>query len=68
MNSELGLMTALEDFTLYDNKNIGGSMPQEVCSLRELELNLLVVQCFRNGQGVECSEPDCCTRCRRGSN
>ncbi|CAB9506443.1 LRR receptor-like serine threonine-protein kinase At4g08850-like [Seminavis robusta] len=63
--SELGEMTLLDLFQLYHNPRITGTMPDEVCALHETgDLTLLMVQCPRGDEGVEC--PDDCCRCRPG--
>ena len=66
--SEIGGMSNLEVLQLHENPGIIGTMPEEVCALRETgDLDLLMVQCAGfgpDGEGVEC--PEGCCECRRG--
>lgn len=62
--TELGRLTILENLSLESN-SLTGSAPQDVCILRNLELNLFVTDCPTKGQGVVCPLNDCCTFCRR---
>lgn len=72
--SELGRMTILENLSLETNL-LSGTMPDDICTLRNLELNLLVVDCSGTKKsskgeeaiGVHCTmgEGGCCTFCRR---
>ena len=71
--TELGLMTILENLSLESN-SLTGSMPSDICQLRNLELNLLVVDCKAGDAGVQCDRGEkgngngCCTFCRRADN
>ena len=67
--TELGHMTILENLSLESN-SLTGTMPSEVCTLRNLELNLLVIDCSAGDTGVQCDlgEHGCCTFCRRAEN
>lgn len=54
-----------------DQNDIISTMPSEICDLRQQNkefFKLLVADCpTREGRGVECDIPECCTFCRRGS-
>jgi hypothetical protein len=67
--TELGEMTILQNLSLEGN-SLTGSAPKEVCTLRNLELNLFVTDCFDSVKklGVDCPVADCCTFCRRAAN
>ena len=59
--SELGSMTALERLQLHSTM-LSGSMPDKICSLRALSLEVLESDCL-NGFRVQCEDPACCTEC-----
>jgi len=60
---ELGHMTMLKDLSLETNL-LTGSAPDEVCQLRQKELQLFVTDCpGTGGSGIQCDIGDCCTFC-----
>ena len=59
--SELGKLSKLEKLQLHFTM-LSGTMPDEICSLRALKLDVLDSDCI-GGVRVECAVPDCCTEC-----
>ena len=57
--SELGHLTNLEKFFFIETM-LGGSVPSEICALRNSKLNTLSGDCPNT---IECDFPDCCTDC-----
>ena len=65
LSSEIGHLTSLQKLTIYHNQFQGGSIPAEVCHLREGQLHFLWVDCSTSSTSnfrVSCPE-DCCTIC-----
>jgi hypothetical protein len=62
-------MTILKDLSLENNLWVGTAL-DDVCNLREMELQLFVTDCpDPSGEhGVTCDIGDCCTFCRRNDN
>jgi hypothetical protein len=57
---ELGLLTGLE-VLLVEFNNLGGSVSDEICALRSVNLTQLTVDCTDDSVNfVQC---DCCTNC-----
>ena len=61
----LGRMEKLDLITMEGNK-LSGEVPPEMCELRRENLRQFVVDCPnpRNGLGIICPVPTCCTLCR----
>ncbi|KAI2504711.1 hypothetical protein MHU86_9728 [Fragilaria crotonensis] len=59
--SELGKLSKLEKLQLHYTM-LTGAMPDEICSLRAVKLDVLDSDCI-GGVRVECAVPDCCTEC-----
>ena len=65
LSSEIGHLTSLQKLTIYHNKFQGGTIPAEVCHLREGQLHFLWVDCSTSSTSnfkVSCPD-DCCTIC-----
>jgi hypothetical protein len=61
----LGRMEKLDLITMEGNR-LSGEVPPEMCELRRENLRQFVVDCPnpRNGLGIICPVPQCCTLCR----
>jgi len=60
--TELGRIAALQDLTAYYT-DLTGTMPVEVCALRNNVLQKLTADCAGENPILQCSFPDCCTEC-----
>mmetsp|Transcript_42242 Transcript_42242/g.102093 ORF Transcript_42242/g.102093 Transcript_42242/m.102093 type:complete len:158 (+) Transcript_42242:62-535(+) len=64
--TELGNITSLGYVDLQETL-LTGTVPSEVCALRNSSLNRLIVDCIpkpdTNLTEIECLVPDCCTEC-----
>jgi len=58
--AQIGNLKDLERFEVFDNQIRAGSMPNQVCQLRSLELKTLKADC--QSSGFSCSNT-CCTCC-----
>lgn len=46
--------------------SLSGTVPQEVCDLRDGALDVFIAPCTETGvvaKAFQCSVPDCCTEC-----
>jgi Leucine-rich repeat (LRR) protein len=65
LSSEIGHLTNLQKLTIYHNQFQGGTIPMEVCHLREGQLHFLWADCSTSSTSnfkVSCPV-DCCTIC-----
>lgn len=63
--SSFGQLTNLQLLTLEGNALLAGTVPKEVCELRNNMLDRFVVDCPMNKRvGFICPEPTCCSFCR----
>lgn len=60
--TQLGLLTALSVLKLEET-GVSGTMPSEICNLRNMVLDQLLAECFGGAAKIECSQPACCTDC-----
>jgi hypothetical protein len=65
ISKQLGLLSALHQLDLGDTLNLHGTVPNELCKLRQIgELEALVVNCGGQSPTIHC---DCCSDCTSSS-
>jgi hypothetical protein len=60
--TELGLLTGVKVMKFYGTR-LTGTMPSEICALRNMVLTVLLADCQGSAPQIYCDPQQCCTVC-----